>query len=316
MINDIKGFHHVTAMTARVRDNFRFYTEVLGLRLVKKTVNQDDVSAYHLFYADAVGTPGTDITFFDWPQLTSKKVGGDMVETTVFKVASVEAVDYWQQRLTDLEVADVSRIKCGDQEGVMFEDPEGQSLAIFSDQEFLFNGQVWSETVSSEYALMGFDSVWLSVLDFDRVSDLFARVLSWQLTEKLTHPVNGLEVARFSVGDTGRGQAVYLQKVDKAPVGFHTAGNVHHVAFEVGDQDLNSWQERLNSFSHPNSGVIDRFYFRSLYFPVSSGILFELATTGPGFTADQEVDELGKTLSLPPFLESDRFEIEAGLKPL
>lgn len=309
----LHGVHHVTAVTAKARDNVEFYTGTLGLRLVKKTVNQDDVSAYHLFYADKKGSPGSDMTFFDWAQIDANRRGSDSISSTLFRVNGRAALEYWADRFTGLAVKQ-SPIEmfagCG---MLRFEDPEGQRLALVDDGGAAFDGEPWDGSeVPVASAIRGLYGVELSVPQLGQIEAILTRLLDFKRApgQSGETPV----VFEMDGGGPGREVRVSEKRQAAARLGY---GGVHHVAFRLRDDaEQLAWEERLNREGVPNSGIVDRFYFKSLYFRISNGILFELATDGPGFATDEPVEQLGKRLALPPFLEPRRAEIEARLKPL
>lgn len=314
------GIHHITAVTAQAKQNLDFYTRVLGLRLVKKTVNQDDTSAYHLFYADKLGSPGTDMTFFDWPQAGQKQLGTDTISATMFRVNGRPAFDYWQQRLIDYGLWHDQPQTIDGRLHMAFEDPEGQSLVLVDDQGADFTGQIWDGSdIPSQFALRGFYAAELRVPTLEHLHFILTKVLGWQTTDNAAAN-NSIQNSRtiYTMDGGGPGKTIHVIKNDQLePVWQASAGNVHHLAFRVSDRsDLLTWQAKLDQLNLPNSGLVDRYYFQSLYFRVSPGILFELATDGPDFTSDEPLDQLGQHLALPPFLENRRASIEAQLKPL
>ncbi len=312
------GLHHVTAVTGNAAGNLDFYTKVLGLRLVKKTVNQDDVSAYHLFYADAEGNPGTDMTFFDWKFVSPKREGGDQVSRTYFRVLGSDALAYWSDRFSAYKVSHSGVVKVHGREAILFEDLEGQHLGLVSDEGVAFSGKVWDRVIPVEHALRGFYAVELSVPYLDTVHRVCTDIMGWVEEGTYADPINGAHVTVFGMDGGGPGKEVHVRELPEADQYLgSTAGSVHHIAFRVQDHDeLEAWQRHLETLYVPHSGLIDRFYFKSLYFRISPGILFEIATDGPGFATDEDLEHLGESLSLPPFLEPHRQEIEAGLTPL
>ncbi len=300
--------HHVTAVTAQIAENLRFYTGVLGLRLVKKSVNQDDVSAYHLFYADAAGTPGTDMTFFDWPTIGPSTPGASTVSLTSFRVPG-EAIGWWQERLEEANTGATLGEDGFGRPNIWFSDHEGQRLELVADDDLPNLSKPWGATVPEEFAIRGIAGV---DLDSARPEGTF-RVLTQILGYK---PAGQLD-AVFESRDDSHYARVRLTTSLSRRMGNVGAGGVHHVAFRVADEaELLEMQGKLESVGIQNSGLIDRFYFKSLYFREPGGILFELATDGPGFASDEDEATLGEKLALPPFLEERRAEIEAGLKPL
>jgi glyoxalase family protein len=309
---NLHGIHHVTAITGEPDRNYDFYTRVLGLRLVKKTVNQDDLSAYHLFYADKLGSPGTDITFFDWPRTVANRPGADSISRTLFRVANDDALAFWTERLTDNGAPITDDGTLDDARYLSFEDPEGQKLAIVVDDGAPFHGEVWTtDEISADSAIRGFYGVELTVNALSQVEPVLTRLLGMEL-ETL-----GPGLHRFAMDGGGPGKYLFVREeptLDRIALG---RGGVHHVAFRLSDRDeQQEWIDLLAQYDVPNSGPIDRYYFRSVYFRISYGILFELATDGPGFTGDEDLEHLGETLALPPFLEDRRAEIEAGLTPI
>lgn len=313
----LNGIHHVTAVSGQIGRNVDFYTRVLGLRLVKKSVNQDDVSAYHLFYADKVGSPGTDMTFFDWPGAGPDRRGTDSIVTTAFRVDGRAALDYWTARLESEGVTHHAIESFAGRDVLRFEDPEGQRLVLVDDGGAPYEGELWDGAgVPVEHALRGFYAVMLSVPRLDRVDPILTEVLQFRPARRTDYPT-GAEVAIYEMGEGGPGREVWVVEESDAPVAWLGAGGVHHVAFRVADGDEQRyWHERTARVGLRVSSIIDRFYFQSIYFRISNGILFEIATDGPGFAADEDPDALGETLALPPFLEPQRAQIEAGLKPI
>jgi glyoxalase family protein len=315
----LHGIHHVTSVSARIADNVNFYTEVLGLRLVKKSVNQDDVSAYHLFYADKAGSPGTDMTFFDWPQIGQERRGTDSITGTTFRVASREALDFWLDRFEELGVAHGEITPFAGRELLPFEDPEGQRLFLANDDGAEFEGEIWSRPdIPHEYTLRGFYSVILSIPSFEQLIPIFERVLSFERIERAVWIDGRTPAALFqTIEGGGPGTEVWLLEEPDLARSRLGAGGTHHVAFRVKDiADQKEWRQAIIDGGLYVSQLIDRFWFNSIYFRVSDGILFEIATDGPGFAIDEDPEALGEKLVLPPFLENRREQIEAGLTPI
>jgi glyoxalase family protein len=316
-IMNLNGIHHVTAVSGQIGRNVDFYTCVLGLRLVKKSVNQDDVSAYHLFYADKIGSPGTDMTFFDWPQTGADQRGTDSIITTAFRVDGREALDYWSARLGQFGVQQQGIEAFADRAVLRFEDPEGQRLMLVDDGGAAFDGEIWDGSdVPVEHALRGFYAIMLSTPRLDWLDPILTHVLQFRPAQRTPHPDGG-EVTIYEMGEGGPGREVWVIEEPDKPVAWLGAGGVHHTAFRAADdEEQQYWRDRITRAGLPVSPFIDRFYFRSIYFRISNGILFEIATDGPGFGADEDMDSLGEKLALPPFLEAQRAQIEAGLKPI
>lgn len=307
----LQGLHHVTAVTSDARRNLDFYTRVLGLRLVKTTVNQDDVSAYHLFYADDLGRPGTDLTFFEWKHVPPAHPGAGTVTETALRIpGGAPSLELWREHLVR------HGVKPGEIEtgtglpGLAFTDPEGQALRLIA-EDAAATGEThpWrGSPLPPEASVFGLSAVTLTVRNPAETALFLTGVLGFR-----AHPDDP------SFLETGRGgPGARLRLRESASPGGEGAGGVHHVAWTVEDQDEQSaWIAHLAARRVPNSGLVDRFYFQSVYFRIPGGILFELATRGPGFTADGEsLAHLGERLSLPPFLEERRAQIERGLHPL
>ncbi|WP_127538045.1 ring-cleaving dioxygenase [Paenibacillus illinoisensis] len=317
----IKGLHHVSALTAHAAENYRFYTDVMGLRLIKKTVNQDDVSVYHLFYGDEKGNPGTELTFFEIPMAGQTREGVNSISATSLRVPSDAALQYWIKRFDEYEVPHGEITNRGGRATLSFTDFENQRLILVSDENNtgVPGGKPWDQSpVPAEYGIVGLGPVHLTVQDASLTAAVLTELLGFR--QKGTYPafVAGQpDVLVFESGEGGSGSEVHVEERNDLPIERPGRGSVHHVAFRVdNEEELKQWVERVRNFSFPNSGFVDRFYFRSLYFREANGILFELATDGPGFDTDEELAHLGESLALPPFLEGRRAEIEANLKPL
>ncbi len=310
----LTGLHHLTAITADAPGNNRFYTRILGLRRVKKTVNQDNVSAYHLFYADGAGNPGTDITFFDLPAAKDRR-GTNSISLTGLRVAE-SGLDYWASRLRDSGVPHGGVTLIDGRAGMDLEDHEGQRLRLIAapDPE----GTPWPDSpVPAEHRIHGLGPVTISVAELAQTEALLRTVMKMRRVRDYPAPDGAGQVHVFEMGAGGAAAELHVAVQPGLPRARLGAGGVHHVAFRVPDKAaLSGWAERLGAARVATSGEIDRFYFRSLYFREPAGNLFELATDGPGFDADEPRDTMGTTLSLPPFLEDRRSQIEAGLKPL
>lgn len=315
----LDGLHHITAVTAEINSNVNFYTQVLGLRLVKKSVNQDDVSAYHLFYADQVGSPGTDITFFDWSHIGPALPGTESIQGTTFRVSSREALLFWRDRLESSPAKNVRLVKEGELQLLSFQDPEGQQLYLANDQGAEFNGELWPRPdIPEKYLLRGFYSAVLTTPQLKQMDEVFTSTLNFEFIEKGTW-IDGLtSFNRYQTKNRGGpGTEVWVLHQPDQPPARLGAGGVHHVAFRVKNTESQErWRSHLEQEGIHSTQIIDRFWFKSIYFRVSPGILFEIATEGPGFTVDEKLDSLGEILVLPPFLESRREEIENNLKPI
>lgn len=312
----LTGIHHLTAITADAPANKRFYTEALGLRLVKKTVNQDDTSAYHLFYADGEGTPGTDLTFFDWP-LEPERRGSPSISRTGLRVAGEDSLNYWAARLKASGVtADHIRAIDG-RASIDFEDGEGQRFRLVDDGG-AGAAHPWDRSpIPAEHQIRGLGPITITVPELEATEAVLTRVLNMEEVRQYSLPCDQGEVHVYSMADGGPAAELHVVVQPGLPFARQGAGAVHHVAFRAPDiQALRGWAARLSEFRIPNSGEVERYYFRSLYFREPAGNLFEIATDGPGFAADEPLESLGERLSLPPFLEGKRESIESHLKPL
>ncbi|HSR94644.1 MAG TPA: VOC family protein [Solirubrobacterales bacterium] len=294
----LEGIHHITAITADAQDNVDFYAGVLGLRLVKKTVNQDNPTVYHLFFADENGSAGSDLTFFEFPGVPAGRAGAGDVHRVVWRVGSSQALDFWVERLA---AHGVESERAG--ESLCFSDPEGLDHELFvakvEDQPLIAD----HPEVPGELALQGFHAV----RAYSRAPDASRPLLE------------ALEFEPAAEGWEARGDkrgGLYLYDDPPQERALQGAGSVHHVAWASTIDDHETWRERAVSAGAQPTPVIDRFYFRSIYFREPSGVLFEIATLGPGFTVDEPLEHLGEKLSLPPDYEHLRAEVEPNLRPV
>lgn len=315
----LNGLHHVTAVSGQIGRNADFYTRILGLRLVKKSVNQDDTSAYHLFYADKIGSPGTDMTFFDWPQIGREQRGADSITATVFRVNGQSALDYWQARLDEHNVVHHAPERFAGRAMLRFEDPEGQRLILLDDAGAPYEGEIWDGSqVPVAMALRGFYAALLSTARLDRVAPILTQLLRYREVDRQPFPADGAtQAVIYETAEGGPGRQLWVIQESQTPRARLGAGGVHHLALRVADgEEQTAWLNRIRNIGLPVSDLIDRYYFQSIYFRISPGILFEIATDGPGFATDEDPATLGQRLALPPFLEPRRAQIEAGLKPI
>ena len=277
-------------------------------------MNQDDTSAYHLFYADGEANPGTDITFFDWPAAPERR-GTHAIVRTGLRVRDEAALDFWAGRLKEKGLATSGLISRDGRTVLDFEDKEGQRLTLLADGG---NGPgvPWEKSpVPADHQIRGLGPITLSVPDLAPTDAVLTHVMN--MRQARIYQAEGADVAVYEMGEGGPSAELHVRIEPKLRPAGQGAGGVHHVAFRVPDfAEYDAWAERLASLRVPSSGPVDRFYFRSLYFREPNGILFELATDGPGFATDEPLESLGEKLSLPPFLEGRRARIEAGLKPL
>ncbi|MBP1466778.1 ring-cleaving dioxygenase [Candidatus Chloroploca sp. M-50] len=310
------GLHHVTAISARIQANYQFYTQTLGMRLVKRSVNQDDVSAYHLFYADAKGSPGTDLTFFDWP-VPPEQRGGRSITRTSLRVAGAEAITWWWQHLRHLGVKVGEPAESDSRLTLAFEDGEGQRLALVDDGE-VGSAYPWERSpVPAAYQIRGLGPVMLSVPDLAPTDAVLTNALNMRLVRDYAHPDDARSTVHvYAMGDGGPAAELHLAVQPHLPPAHQGAGGVHHLALRTPDDAYDAWAQRLRALRIPNSGKVDRYWFRSLYFHIPGGILFEIASDGPGFAVDEDEATLGEKIVLAPFLEPQREAIVAKLKPL
>lgn len=313
---ELGGIHHLTAVSANIRDNHHFYTGTVGMRLVKRSVNQDDTSAYHLFYADAKGSPGTDLTFFDWP-VDRERRGTHAITRTGLRVAGLDALEWWRQHLGEKGVRAGEIAERDGRLTLDFEDAEGQRIALIEDGG---KGDAfpWSASpVPTSHQVRGLGPITMSVPDLKPTDAVLRKALNMRPVREYEHPDDARQqVHVYEMGPGGAGAELHVAVQPGLPVTRQGAGGVHHVAFRTPDADYDAWAERLNRLGIPNSGKVDRYYFRSLYFREPNGILFEIASDGPGFAVDENEATLGEQVVLPPFLEPRREEIVSRLKPI
>ncbi|WP_141993282.1 MULTISPECIES: ring-cleaving dioxygenase [Bacillaceae] len=313
-MNGLKGIHHVTAITSSAEKNYEFFTNILGMRLVKKTVNQDDIQTYHLFFADDVGGPGTDMTFFDFPGIPKGVHGTNEISKTSFRVPNDAALEYWVKRFDRLEVRNTGIQEQFGKKIISFVDFDDQQYQLISDEnnEGVAAGIPWQKgPIPLEYAITGLGPIFIRIANFDYFKEMMEKVLLFKEIDK-----EG-SFHLFEVGEGGNGAQVIVEHNSILPQARQGFGTVHHTAFRVEDRSvLEEWIERMESFQFHTSGYVDRHFFESLYVRVAPQILFEFATDGPGFMGDEPYETLGEKLSLPPFLEPKRDQIEKLVRPI
>jgi glyoxalase family protein len=303
----LEGIHHITAITADAQQNLDFYAGVLGLRLVKKSINQDDTSVYHLFYGDEKGDPGADLTFFEYPGVPRGRPGAGMIHRIVWRVSSQEALNFWAERL-EHRGYESTRLE----DSLAFDDPEGltHELRVVETSDAPLIAE--HPEIPAELALEGFHGARAFAADPARSAHLLQDTLGF--SEPVAVGPEGEIIARELRGDIRGGFYLYDPPPPERPL--QGAGSVHHIAWAAHIEDEQAWHERVLSAGARATPIIDRFYFHSIYFREPSGVLFELATMGPGFTVDEPLDDLGHKLSLTPQYESLRDQIEPHLTPL
>jgi glyoxalase family protein len=311
-MRETHGLHHVTAIAGTAQENLDFYNGLLGMRLVKKSVNQDDPGTYHLFYADGAGSPGTDLTFFPWSQMAPSRAGHGLA-TEVALAVPAGSLEWWQERLRAHGVATRALETRFGERALPFADPHGLAVALVesagaADRSFT----PWTASpVPVEHQVRGLDGARLELRALPESGSFLAAALGYREAGR-----DG-DWHRWTVGDGSSGHRLDLRARPEAPRGAWGTGSVHHLAFRVTDEEhqleLRAAAERAGA--RPTE-VIDRFWFRSVYFKEPGGVLYELATDGPGFAVDEAPERLGETLVLPPWLESHRAQIEGVLPPL
>lgn len=313
MDTKIRGLHHVTAMTSSAENIYRFFSDILGLRLIKKTINQDDIETYHLYFTDDMGSAGTDMTFFDFPGIAKGTKGTDSISRTSFRVKNDEALNYWISRFNEHNVDHGELQERFGRKYVEFEDFDEQRYQLISDENDhgVAPGIPWKNTdVPAEYAIIGLGPAFVTIENFEHMQTVLVDVLGFQLKD-----AEG-SFHLFEVGEGGNGGSIIVEHRDDLPKASQGFGNVHHLALRVADESaLKFWINRINQLEFPNSGFVERFYFQSEYFMAAPHVLFELATDGPGFLEDETYEHAGEKLSLPPFLEPKRKEIEEFVRP-
>jgi glyoxalase family protein len=314
---DLIGIHHLTAVSAQIRENHRFYTQTLGMRLVKRSVNQDDVSAYHLFYADAQGSPGTDLTFFDWP-VPRERRGTSSITRTHLRVAGGASLAWWGEYLREHGVAASEIVERDGRLTLDFEDPEGQRLALVDDGG-VGGAHPWERSpIPAAHQIRGLGPILLSVPSLQNTDVILQQALYMRPVRTYAHPDNPQHTVHvYEMGSGGAHAELHVAEQPDLPPARAGAGGVHHVALRTPTfEEYDAWAERLKTLRIPNSGKVDRYWFRSLYFREPNGILFEIASDGPGFAVDEDPATLGEKIVLAPFLEPQRAAIVANLKPI
>ncbi|KAA1183444.1 ring-cleaving dioxygenase [Paenibacillus sp. B2(2019)] len=313
-MRNLKGIHHVTAITSSAEKNYEFFTYVLGMRLVKKTVNQDDIQTYHLFFADDKGSAGTDMTFFDFPNIPKGVHGTNEIAKTSFRVPTDAALDYWVKRFDRLNVKHNGIKEQFGKKTLSFVDFDDQQYQLISDEfnEGVASGTPWQKgPIPLEFAITGLGPIFVRIADFSYFKEMLERVMLFkEIAQEGAYHL-------FEVGEGGNGAQIIVEHNEDLPNSRQGFGTVHHAAFRVEDRAmLDEWTKHFEDFGFRTSGYVDRHFFESLYTRVAPQILFELATDGPGFMGDEEYETVGEKLSLPPFLEPKREQIEKLVRPI
>lgn len=311
-MGNIQGHHHISMYTKNASENNAFYKKVLGLRRVKISVNQDNPTMYHLFYGDTTGSPGTELTFFEMPRVGQTHRGTNSYRRIGLLVPTVDSLYYWKKRFEKLKVTHGEIQSYSGREALTFEDPEGLPYVLQVSQGDKLNfWEAWSDSdVPVEHQIMGMSTIEIAVSDLDAMAKTLTDLFHFTEVKREENEALFQAIEGEVFGE------ILVKKLD-GPSERPGRGSVHHLALRVqNDEDLVYFDSRIKAKGFKTTGIVDRYYFKSLYFTDPSGIVFEIATDGPGFTVDSSVEELGQTLDLPPFLEDRRSEIEAHLKPI
>lgn len=307
----IPGHHHISMLTKDAKANNHFYRDILGLRRVKMTVNQDDPSMYHLFYGDKTGSPGTELTFFEMPYAGQTHRGTNAITKIGLLVPSEESLLYWKVRFEQFGIAHSDITRYAQKPALHFEDAEGLRMALLVSDDEAVQWEVWEQSdVPKAHQIRGMGAVEITVRRLEKLAVTLTELFGYQelyrsAGEALYQSVEGQAIGEIIV------------KFLDGPTEKPGRGSIHHLAIRVrNDEELAYWDAQVKARGFQTSGIVDRFYFKSLYFRESNGILFEIATDGPGFTIDGNIETLGQQLDLPPFLESRREEIEQQLQPI
>ncbi len=312
-MKQLKGTHHITLITSSAEEIYHFFTYIMGMRLVKKTINQDDINTYHLFFADDLGSPGTDVTFFDFKGISKQVRGRNEIRKTSFRVPNDEALSYFVKRFDHYDVKHSGVEELFGKKVVYFEDFDNQQYALFSDQndKGVKSGTAWlNGPVPNEFGITGLGPAFLYVNDLKRIDDALTKGLL------MTKSQEQKEYILYEMGEGGNGGSVIVVYSNEPYLALQGFGGIHHLAFRVDNKDdLTSWENHFNNLRAPNSGYVDRFYFESLYVRLYPNILFELATDEPGFIDDEEsYENLGETLALPPKFRNKRSYVESVVR--
>ena len=314
-MKQLNGIHHVTAITSSAEKNYAFFTNILGMRLVKKTVNQDDINTYHLFFADDRGNAGTDVTFFDFQGINKALRGTNEISRIGLRVKDDAALEYWVKRFKHYNIRFEAIKELFNKKVLFFYDFDDQEYALFSDEHNvgIESGTPWlNGPVPVEYGITGLGPIFFRVKNIKNMSDVLEEIMGMHFVSKQD------QYTLYEMGLGGNGAGVILDFQPLLPDAYQGFGGVHHVAFRVDDKsDIDAWIKHLNSYKAGHSGFVDRFYFKSLYTRLYPGILFEFATEGPGFIDDEEPYEiLGEKLALPPKFRNQRERIESLVRPI
>jgi len=311
-MTSILGHHHVSMYTKDASETNRFYKKVLGLRRVKVSVNQENPTMYHLFYGDTVGSPGTELTFFEMPKVGSTHKGTNAYSRIGLLVPTIDSLHYWKNRLDEYHIKHGQLTRYAGRDALHFEDLEGLSFVLqVSNGDQLPFWKPWKKSpVPAEHQILGLGTMELTVSDLKRMTQTLVNVFNFKVRNQTSEEVLCQSIEGDVFGE------ILLKKQDGPSIRLGR-GSVHHLAFRVqSDDDLMYFEQKLIDYGLTTTGIVDRYYFKSLYYTDPSGIVFEVATDGPGFTIDSTIEELGKGLDLPPSLENKREDIESRLRPI
>lgn len=312
-MNKLNGHHHISMLTKNGKRNNDFYTKLLGLRRVKKSVNQDSPSMYHLFYGDLTGAPGTELTFFEMPVAGRTVRGTNAITRIGLLVPSYDSLQYWKNRFQQLKIEHSEIATYAGKDALFFEDHEGLRMVLLNNHghETPAHWQPWDGSdIPAEHRILGMGTVEMTVRYLQRTVSLLKELFNYTVVTE-----SEKEAVLQSIPGEVLGEIV-VQELE-GPSEKPGRGSIHHLALRVGTvEELQQWDLKIKEQGFDSTGIVDRYYFQSLYFRDRNGILFEMATDGPGFTVDSAIEDLGKELDLPPFLEERRAEIEAILEPL
>ena len=312
-MHKILGHHHISMITKNAKKNNQFYQNVLGLRRVKTSVNQDDPSMYHLFFGDVTGSPGTGLTFFEIPMAGSTHRGTNAITQIGLLVPAEESLIYWKKRFDLLNVKHQEITTYAGRKALPFEDPEGLRLILLDNngEQIPEDWAHWEDSiVASEHRILGMGPIEITVKNLNKLASTLTEVFDYVEVERSD------EWARYQAIKEQTFGEIVIKQLD-GPKERAGRGSIHHLAIRAKNEDeLKFWEEKVKERGYQSSGIVDRYYFKSIYFRESNGILIEIATDDPGFTVDSSVESLGEKLDLPPFLEEKRAEIEAKLEPL
>ncbi|MGE7543654.1 ring-cleaving dioxygenase [Sporosarcina newyorkensis] len=311
-MNTIPGHHHISMITKNAKQNNRFYRDILGLRRVKKTVNQDEPSMYHLFYGDRTGSPGTELSFFEIPMAGRTHRGTNAITRIGLLVPSEASLIYWKERFEEFGIQHSDITTYANKTALHFEDSEGLRMVLLvSNGEKVDHWETWERSnVPEEHQIQGMGAVEITVRRLDKLARTLTEIFGYTQISRTEDEAIFQSIEGQVFGE------IVVKSID-GPSEKPGRGSIHHLAIRVKDDaELAYWDEQVRANGFHSSGIVDRFYFKSLYFRESNGVLFEIATDGPGFTIDGDIETLGEKLDLPPFLEGRRAEIEEKLQPI